>query len=127
MVTREGKTLPLGRIQVQCGFDSRSGHDLLIKTKNMAKIIENEKGFRLIEISAEEMREIHPEMRGADWFPICDSCARGGLEKGIYIAVLNRWLCPECCEKWYSSAVRYPEDARVEERNFNRYKGILGL
>ena len=93
----------------------------------MAKIIENEKGFRLIEISAEEMREIHPEMKGADWFPICDSCGRSGLKKGIYIAVLNRWLCPECCEKWYSSAVRYPGDARIEERNFNRYKEILGL
>ena len=66
MVTREGKTLPLGRIQVQCGFDSRSGHNLLIKTKNMAKIVENEKGFRLIEISAEEMREIHPEMLRPD-------------------------------------------------------------
>ena len=93
----------------------------------MAKIVENEKGFRLIEIGSEEMREIHPEMRGADWFPICDSCARGGLEKGVYVAVLNRWLCPECCEKWYSAEVRYPGDARVEERNFNRYKEILGL
>ena len=127
MVTREGKTLPLGRIQVQCGFDSRSGHNLLIKTKNMAKIIENEKGFRLIEIGSEEMREIHPEMKGADWFPICDSCARGGLEKGVYVAVLNRWLCPECCEKWYSAGVRYPGDTRVEERNFNRYKEMLAL
>ena len=93
----------------------------------MAKIVENEKGFRLIEVSSEEMREIHPGMKGADWFPICDSCARGGLEKGIYIAVLNRWFCPECCEKWYSAAVHYPGDASVEERNFNRYKEILGL
>ena len=47
----------------------------------MAKIVENEKGFRLIEISAEEMREINPEMKGADWFPICDSCARADLRK----------------------------------------------
>ena len=93
----------------------------------MAKIIENEKGFRLIEISAEEMREIHPEMKGEGWFPICDSCGRSGLKKGIYIAVLNRWFCPKCYEKWYSSAVRYPGDARIEERNFNRYKEILGL
>lgn len=93
----------------------------------MAKIVENEKGFRLIEISSEEMREIHPEMKGEDWFPICDSCGRSGLKKGIYIAVLNRWLCPKCYEKWYSAAVRYPGDARIEESNFNRYKEMLGL
>ena len=93
----------------------------------MAKIIENEKGFRLIEIGSEEMREIHPEMKGADWFPICDTCARGGLEKGVYVAVLNRWLCPKCYEEWYSAGVRYPGDARIEEKNFSRYKEILGL
>lgn len=93
----------------------------------MAKIIENEKGFRVIEITAEEMRRIYPEMQNADWFPMCDSCGRADLEKGYYVAVLNQWFCPKCYEEWYSGAVRYPEDARIEERNFNTYKNRLGL
>ena len=93
----------------------------------MAKIIENEKGFRVIEITSEEMRRIHPEMHGEDWFPICDNCGRRGLKKGMYVSVLNRWLCPKCYEEWYSGAVRYQEYARIEERNFNTYKNMLGL
>lgn len=93
----------------------------------MAKIIENEKGFRVIEITAEEMRRIHPEMQNVDWFPVCDSCGRNGLKKGYYVAVLNQWFCPKCYEEWYSGAARYPEDARIEERNFNTYKNRLGL
>lgn len=93
----------------------------------MAKIIENEKGFRVIEITSDEMRRIYPEMRNVDWFPICDSCGRNGLKKGYYVAVLNQWFCPKCYQRWYSGAIRQPEDWAIEMKNFSTYKEMLGL
>lgn len=44
-----------------------------------------------------------------------------------YIAVLNQWFCPKCYQAWYHRATYYPEDAKVENRNFEFYKNIFGL
>lgn len=90
----------------------------------MAKIIENEKGFKVIEVTGREMLKI-----GCG--NICDNCAEMESGTGYYVAVLNRWFCPECYEKWYGYAINYANehhsDRLIEERNFELYKILLGL
>ena len=90
----------------------------------MAKIIENEKGFKVIEISAKEMLQI-------GCFNMCDRCGEQHFGNGYYVAVLNCWLCPTCYMEWYEEATNHAEgnnnDAKVEEKNFALYKLLLGL
>lgn len=85
----------------------------------MAEIVKNEKGFKVISCSMGETTKFG----GA---AICDSC-NGSDFKGYLICVLNRWYCQECYTDWEKRATYYPEDSKVEERNFNYYKGILGV
>lgn len=90
------------------------------------------------EIAAEEMGwknmfhcEINPFGRKIldYWFP--NSKSYEDITKtnstGYYIAVLNQWFCPKCYQAWYHRATYYPEDAKVENRNFEFYKNIFGL
>lgn len=90
----------------------------------MAKIIENEKGFKVIEIDSREMLKI-----GCG--NICDHCNEIHWGKGYYVAVLNRWFCPACYEDWYQFATNYANehnaDGRCETKNFEFYKKMLGL
>ncbi len=85
----------------------------------MAKIVKSDKGFKLIEMSAAEVIDF-------GGFGICDNCSKPA-EKGIYVAVLNCWMCDECFKKWHSRAKNFPEDREVGERNFEAYKNILKL
>lgn len=57
---------------------------------------------------------------------VCDYCGRPS-DRGYYIAVLNQWFCPDCFEKWKEGAVWYPDDARVEQKNFDFYAPRFGL
>lgn len=89
----------------------------------MAKIIENEKGFNVIKITGREMVKIGDGN-------ICDNCAK--LSKtGYYVAVINRWFCPTCYENWYLFATNYATehnaDGRVETKNFEFFKKLLGI
>lgn len=90
----------------------------------MAKIYTNEKGFKVIEVTAREMLKI-----GCG--DICDHCGEQQLDNGYYVAVLNHWVCPTCFENWYEDAYNYAQDgnadARVENKNFEYYKYMLGL
>lgn len=86
----------------------------------MAKKIENEKGFLVIEASA---REIYIAAGGIG---ICDRC-NSPAEVGYYIAVLNCWYCPKCYAEWYQNAINYPEDRDVELRNYKFYSERLGV
>ena len=85
----------------------------------MAKIVENKKGFKVIECSLEECM---------NWggLGVCDDCGRKA-DNGYYVAVLNSWLCEECYDKFTERAVRYIEDIAIETRHFDTYKEILGL
>lgn len=90
----------------------------------MAKIIENEKGFKVIEISAEEMVKI-----GCG--NICDHCGQPHFGTGYYVAVLNRWFCPSCYNEWYEDAYNYANDEynpdwRIERKNFKQCIELLG-
>ena len=86
----------------------------------MAKIIENKKGFKVIEVSMVECFE---------WggIGICDNCNEAIVPKGYYVAVLNRVLCDECYDEWNERAIYNHEDARIEQRNFEYYKRMLNL
>lgn len=81
----------------------------------------NNKGFLVLEVSRERMLE---RLKKYGCLGICDFCAVIP-ERGYYVAVLNRWLCKECFDEWYSDAERYQEDIPIEERNFERYKSLL--
>jgi hypothetical protein len=85
----------------------------------MAKVVKNEKGFKVIEVSLIETTQ---------WggLGICDNCNNPAF-KGYYVAVLNHLLCEDCYKDWCKYAIYYPEDNRIEERNFERYKKILNI
>lgn len=85
----------------------------------MAKQIEFDK-FLIIESTASE---IYAACGGPG---ICDSCGYPSA-KGYYIAVLNRWFCPECFEHWKEYAKWYPEDADIENKNFDFYAPLFGI
>lgn len=80
--------------------------------------------FLIIECTAGELMNAV----GSDMC-LCDHCGELVLpsEKGCYIAVLNQWFCEECFGEWFSRAVWYPEDADVEQRNFDFYAPRFGL
>lgn len=86
----------------------------------MAKIIENKKGFKVIEVSM---------MECIIWggYGICDSCNEPMGKRGYYIAVLNWVMCEKCYHEWLERAENYPEDRQIEDANFRVYKSILGL
>ncbi len=89
----------------------------------MAKRVEFGK-FLLIECTAGEMMEAV-----CSDFVVCDWCDKPCLpsEEGVYIAVLNHWYCKECFEKWARESIWYPEDAEIEQQNFDFYAPRLGL
>lgn len=85
----------------------------------MAKVIENTKGFKVVELSLTELNQI-------GGYGICDWCNSSSFT-GYYIAVLNHWYCPKCYEEWLKRATYYAEDAMIEERNFASIKAIFNL
>lgn len=89
----------------------------------MAKQIEAGK-FLVIECTAGELMNAV----GSD-ICICDGCGRPCLpsDKGCYIAVLNQWYCQECYKDWIERAAWYPEDADIEQKNFDFYAPRFGL
>lgn len=88
----------------------------------MAQIIDNKKGFKVIQIGRDDLVRTLAAFGSSG---ICDRCCKSP-NTGYYIAVLNMWFCPECYNKWIANATRYDEDKEVEERNFNFYKSLFG-
>lgn len=86
----------------------------------MAKKIENEKGFLVLEVSHIEC------ITKLGGYGICDSCNKASTD-GYYIAVLNHWVCPECYKEWIGRAKRYANDIPIEERNYAHYSKRLGV
>lgn len=90
----------------------------------MARRVEFGK-FLIIECTAKELRQATGQS-----IIMCDFCADVALAhnyKGYYIAVLNQWLCSKCFEDWKTRAHWYPEDAGIENKNFEFYAHRLGL
>ncbi len=75
-------------------------------------------GFE-IELSRNELAKI-------GGIGICDRC-NGTSNTGYYVAVLNCWFCPKCYNEWYVCATHYPEDIKIENKNFEFYKNLFDL
>lgn len=86
----------------------------------MAHKHENEKGFSVIRT------ETLSEALRLGGIAICDWCNKSSYT-GYYVAVLNHWYCDECFNDWYKRAKRYPEDIRIEERNYQRTSQLFNL
>ena len=84
----------------------------------MAKKVDNEKGFLVIEVSAAELSA------KAGGYGICDYC-NTPAEKGYYIAVLNQWYCPKCYDEFCKRAKYYQEDTGTEKRNYELYSKLF--
>lgn len=93
---------------------------LNFKLKYMAEIIKNSKGFKIIEINRSELVEF------CDGLGLCDSC-NSYTEKGYYIAVLNKWYCPQCYYDFCKNASYYIKDSKIENKNYKHYCEMLGL
>lgn len=87
----------------------------------MATIVENEKGFKVIEVTGHECR-----VKIYGGLGLCDSCC-DGFDKAYYIAVLHCCYCPTCYKIWMVRAVYYNEDKAFENRAFERMKIIMGI
>lgn len=93
----------------------------------MAKVINNDKEFKVISLSTEDAASLGFGIYGSGAC-ICMHCGKGCLSGDIYyIAVLNDTMCKNCYKKWVRSAKRYTEDIPIENRNFNYYKKLLCL
>ena len=93
----------------------------------MARIVKNDKGFKVISLSTGDAASIGFGIGGSSTC-ICMRCNKGCLSGDIYyVAVLNDTMCKKCYKNWIMSAERYSEDIPIEDRNFNYYKKWLGL
>lgn len=81
----------------------------------------NEQQFRILKVYKDEL-----EKATAQSYCVCDTCL-AQPDCGYYVAVLNRWLCPKCFNRWLKDAVRYPEDMWIEERNYQYYRHLLNF
>lgn len=80
----------------------------------MAKIINNPKGFKVLFGTLTETMAI------THGLGICDTCNCAAIE-GYLVAVLNRYLCPDCYDDWMKRAIFYSEDEPFENKVFTRW------
>lgn len=81
------------------------------------KELENDKGFKVLMLSDDECKILGGNA-------VCDHCNIYS-KYGLYVAVLNHWICPFCYKDWIERAKRYKEDIPIEEKNYNRISLII--
>lgn len=88
----------------------------------MAKQVNNDKGFLIIKAPFKEFAAIGCGIGGGAG--VCDCCNSAILpsEECYYIAVLNCIKCKKCYDSWIKWATNYPEDKRIELRNYDSYR-----
>lgn len=93
----------------------------------MARVVQNDKGFKVIALS-------HAEGRCMDWglyhvdetlhhgktIFLCMHCNKPIEGELYYIAALNDLMDKECYDKWCKDAIHYSDDKPIEDNNFNR-------
>ncbi len=99
----------------------RNNRQRRLPDSNMAKVVKNNRGFLVIEVSSSEYEEKFGSMG------LCDHC-RKETAVGYHVAILNLWYCPKCYKEWAERAtIRFRGDVHMEERRFNEAKEILGI
>ena len=86
----------------------------------MAEIVKNDKNFKVVKMSREEVNTVFGTIG------ICDRCNKK-VKVGYYIAVLNMWMCTKCYKSWLKTARYYEEDRYCEERCFKSVLLSLGM
>lgn len=92
----------------------------------MARVVINDKGFKVIYMSVSEAKVIG---FGIDNFEkrviICDKCCEPINGNVYYVATLKQCLCTFCYFKWYEHAKRYDDDKSYETKNFEETLNAL--
>ena len=92
----------------------------------MAKLIKNDKGFKVIKLSVDEAGKLGWGISGSGDC-ICMQC-NNPISGDIYHpVVLNDTMDKKCYEEWYKDAINYPEDREYEERAFQRIAKLLNI
>lgn len=100
----------------------------------MARIIQNDKEFKVIALSHEEGEALgwgiwHRNDEDTD--DLCDflcmHCNKPIEGELYYVAVLNDLMDEECYNKWYNNAKHYSDDRFIENHNFERVKGAIEM
>lgn len=101
----------------------------------MAKIVLNEKGFKIVAMSPDECKTVgfgfqyvdkHKNSNSYCWDLVCDNCNNllNIEEEVYYVSVLNRVFCKDCLINWYDNATYYPEDKHYED---NKYQALVNI
>ena len=100
----------------------------------MARVVQNDKGFKVIALSHEEGEKIgwglwtrSEDNTEDECHFLCMHCNHDIKGELYYIAVLNDVMDKECYDRWYAGAKHYSDDVFIENRNFNYYREALGL
>lgn len=92
----------------------------------MARIVKNDKGFKVISMSVTEAKIIG---FGIDDFGktviVCDKCGYSIDNSLYYVATLHYALCPKCYHEWYEHAKRFDEDESYENKHFEEVLNAL--
>lgn len=89
----------------------------------MARVVKNHKGFKVLEITREEMLD---RLSRYGSLGICDSCMRP-TSVGYYIAAINQWFCEDCYKDFVKTINRYEEDKKIEDKHFLHYCKIFDV
>lgn len=87
----------------------------------VCQMVENDQGFLIMMVSRLRLEKATEQERC-----VCDNCLRSP-QVGYYVSVLNSFLCPQCYKRWIATAINYPEDRKIEQRNFWTYATLLGF
>ena len=100
----------------------------------MARIVQNDKGFKVIALSHEDgellgwgIRTKNEEDTDDQYHFLCMQCNHDIKGELYYVAVLNDVMDEECYNRWYEDAIHYSDDMFIEDRNFNYCKLTLQL
>ena len=99
----------------------------------MATKFENSKGFLIIEMTPEEAINKcnfgYIDKKKHEAFLVCDDCndVIHFHNNVYYVAVLNRVLCKNCCDRFVNNFKRYEEDKAYEVKHYNYYANKVGL
>lgn len=80
----------------------------------MAKLITNEKGFKVISLTRTE------EVALFDDWGYCEACEEI-CERGFLIPMLETYFCPRCYNAWLPGATHYKCEEVKEERTLAWY------
>lgn len=79
------------------------------------KVVNNEKGFKIAEVSPDEASRL-------GWGDICDNCNDEMTGNRYFVPVLGRrCLCKGCLDEWLDFAIRFKEDIPYEKREWDTF------